>query len=167
MTEIETIIDRVKRAIKDSGISAAVTDHPGDLQNRFDGPVIFVGFSSGSGVSAGFLGYIGTEYDENADEYYEIYGKKLDITLSLDIRSPLTKKGGAECTAVFSDIVCAVDDLGNGIKVREISCGDVFYDKVPNMYCCRAELKCTAFLYARKTDDSSEFTDFKLKGELV
>lgn len=167
MTEIELIIDKIKNVIKDGQVAASISDMPGGKKYRFTTPVVSVGLAGSSGMSAGFLGYIGTEYDADTDTYSEIYGKRLELKLSLDIRTPAGDLGGDECIAVFSQIVNLLEDLGSGIKVREYSCGDVSYDKNLDMYCCRAEVSCTAFLYAKKSDDSTEFTDFTLKGELV
>lgn len=166
MTEIETVIEKIKSEIAGAGIPASVTGWQGKQKYRYDQPVISVSVGKTTGTDAGFSGYIGLEYDEEKDTYVELYGKKLDMTLILDIFAPADEKGGVSCSEVFAALAAVLGDIGGGIKIREISCGDVSYDRDTDMYKCRAEANFTAYLYAKAQDDT-EFLTFTLKGELV
>ena len=158
-------MDKVKQAVKDSGAAEAISDMPADKKRYYDKPVVSVGMNKAEGGPSGMYGYLGEMYDETRGESREIYGRKLDVELSLDIRSPAG--GGDECTAVFSKLVTALDRLGSGIRIRECACGDVSYDRNLDMYCMRGSVSFTAFIYAEKEESGDRFTDFTLKGEII
>ena len=168
MAVFESITESVKNVIKEAKISAAICEFPFEKKLKYNVPVICVGIKGGSGVPAGVGEYLGTKYDAQKDKYIELYGKKLDIKIGFDIFSPDNESYGARsCTKIWGELAGAWSNMPEGIKVRKISCGTTEYDKSADMYLCEAEMECTAFLYAAADDDTGEFLDFKLKGEIV
>ena len=166
MFEIELIIGKIKEKLSADGEFYVISDMTGSEKRRFDKPVVSVGLLGGNGSSPGFLNYIGVEYDASKDKYDEIYGKRMDLTFSVDVRCHRENEEGSNCISVLSKVFQLLDDIGSGIRIREITCGDVSYDRTLGMYCCRAEVALTAFLYGKIEEDSTEFTKFTLKGEL-
>lgn len=164
MAEIDTVIGAVCDALCEYGVPAVMTAYPSSARERFTSPVATVGLGGGSGVSSGFSEYMGIRFDEVKQTYAEVYGKRLELTLSVGIWSPKDAEyGAAACHAIFGDLVAALPALPNGIRVRELTCGETRFDRSAGMFRLGAELKLTAFLYAEKTDDA-EILDFTLRG---
>lgn len=166
MTEIEVILTEIRRSVEELGGIDALYNYTGLDRKKHILPAVSIGAEYAEGIPAGFYSYLGTKYYKETDTYAEIYGKRLNLTISLDIRCPASEKGGGGCIAVFGRIASAIDDIG-GIKVKEMSCGEVSYDKVNDSYFCRSKVLITAFLYTSREEDTEEFTDFTLKGEMT
>ena len=165
MAALNTITAAVRDSFTSSGIEAAICEYPAGEKMRYDKPVLSIGVKSGSGVSSGFSEYMGERYDIESDTYSELYGKRLEIVLGVHIYSPRVPHGAAGCISVFSEIAAATGNFPLSLRVREISCGETEFDTVTGMFHCLVELKCLAYMYAVKTDDT-ELLDFKLKGVL-
>ena len=168
MTEIELVLEAIRSAIEDGEAAAAIYDFPPDRKARHTLPVVSVGLKSGAAVPSGFMSYMGLRHNALTDTYSEVYSKRLKLTVSLDMRCPADGvTGGTSCAALFSRVIHALDGVSSGIKVGEVTCGDVTYDRNADAYLCRAEAVCEAVLFAEKSEESGEFTDFILRGDLV
>jgi len=168
MAELDSVINAVKNALENSGLTAAVCRYPLDAKMRYEVPVTTIGLQSGGGVSCGFAEYMGMKYDSEKDAYLEIFGKRMDLILRINIYSPKNREYGSEsCFEIFENIVMAEQFLPSGIKVKEITCGETEFDEKMNMFKLEVSLSCTAFLYAEREDSSTEFLDFIVKGVLV
>lgn len=166
MAELDSILSAVCDTLESKKISAAISRYPYGGKKQHEAPVVTVGLKSGSTAPSGFAEYMGQRYDRVTDTYNEIYGKRLDMSFAIDIYSPKSQAYGAgRCLEIFGEIAEACSSLPSGIRVKEILCGETKYDTAVNMFCCQAELKFTAFLYAEQTGDA-EFLDFVLKGVL-
>lgn len=168
MTEIETVLYAIKTAIENADIADAVLSFPSENKYRYEGPVIAIGISRCVSADGGLFSYLGTRYNALTDVYTELFGKKLEMTVSLDIRCPVSDThSGISCINVFNDAVKSLNALSDGIKIKEMLCGDTSYDRISDMYRCRAELKIDAFLIGEADSETNEFTDFTLRGEMV
>ena len=165
MAELENIISAVCSTLQEQ--ETAIHVFPAGAKKHHSEPVVTVGLKAGEGVPSGFSEYIGERYDTVNDAYYEVYGKRLELTLGINVFSPKSEEyGSGECLDIVSRIIAAVPLLPSGIKVRKISCGETKFDTSVNMFLCTAELECTCFLYAERTGED-EFLDFTLRGVLV
>lgn len=157
-------MELVRDALTDGDTDAFICGYPNGMKKRQEKPVVAVHMKSGSGIPPGFYEYMGIRYDPDLDDYTELYGKKLELTLGLYIYSPKTPQFGAEaCMAVFRRILERLSAIPDCLRVKEIQCGETGFDEKTDMFLCPAELKCTAFLYAEKRDDG-EILDFILRG---
>ena len=164
MAELDAVVDAVCDALRETGVPVVMAAYPFGAKERHARPAVTVGVAGGSGVSAGFAEYMGIEYDRTADTYSELYGKRMELTLSVTIWSPKTSPyGAAACHSLFGDIMEATPLMPSGLKVREVNCGEVRFDSLSDMFRLGAEIKVTAFFSARRTDDA-EVLDFILRG---
>ena len=165
MTEIEAILSGVRSALETAEVADVMTAFPAGEKKRFTEPVVALGVRAGESVSAGFSEYMGERYDEDDDAYYEIYGKKLELTLGVDIYAPKESGAGA-CLDVLAKIIAALPALPSGIRIKRFSCGETGFDAGTGMLLLKADMPCLCFMYADNTGDS-ELLDFTLKGVLT
>lgn len=164
MTEIESVISCVCSALENTQAAEVLTAFPQGGKKRYTTPVIAVGLRCGESASAGFAEYLGERHDVNSGAYCEIYGKRLELTLGVDIYSPKESGAGA-CLQTAAKVMAALPDLPNGVRVKKFSCGETVFDPAAGMFLLRAEMPCTCFMYADKTGDE-ELLDFTLRGVL-
>ena len=166
MAELESVIGAVCTALEASGITRAMSRYPEEEKFDYTHSVAAVGLKKGSSISYGLAEYIGEKHYTDGS-VKEIYGKKLDMTLAVELFSPDDALNGSDaCLKAFDKVLTAAESLTQNIKVREIKCGEVKYDENTMMFKCSAELIITALLYAEKTNDI-EFLDFNLEGVSV
>lgn len=167
MAEIDSIISAVCSVLSEKTGNTSVKIFPAGAKKRYEDPVITVGLKAGSGVSAGFAEYLGERYDERTSSYFETYGKRLELTLGIDVYSPNNSNFGADkCLEIVSVIMGAVPEFQSGIRVKKITCGETGFDMSTGMFLCPVEMECTCVFYAEKLDDE-ELTAFRLRGEMV
>lgn len=165
MSEIESIISAVCRALTEETGETAVKIFPAGAKKRFEAPVITVGLRGGSGVPAGFAEYLGQRYDEDTARHIETYGKRMEITLGVDIYSPNKVGFGAgKCIDIAGMIMGAVQKF-DFIRIRKVSCGETGFDASAGMFRCPMEMECVCVFYADKVDDG-ELSAFRLRGEI-
>lgn len=165
MTEIESIISAVGTALSGANAAKILTAFPAVSKKRFAVPVAAIGVRRGESVSAGFSEYMGERFDESMGTYCEVYGKKLELTLGLDIYAPRESGAGA-CLDTAAKIISALPVLPSGVKVKSFSCGEPGFDPKTEMFLLKTELHCVCFMYADKTDDA-ELLNFTLRGVLT
>lgn len=168
MAELDSIINAVCEAFEKSGLSAAILKYPSSLRKHYDVPVAAFGIKNGTGVSSGFAEYMGLRYDGEKDVYFELYGKRMELTLGISIYSPKNAKfGSGKCFEIFEEMTAAITKLPSGIRVKEMTCGETKYSTEEEMFKLETTISCTAFLYAEREDSSTEFLDFRVKGVQV
>lgn len=164
MSSFEKVRQALRDALIENGVSAAVCEYPFAAKGRYTQPVLTVGLKNGTGGPSGFKEYLGEKTDGDTGLVREIYGQRLDVTFGLHIYSPQSADHGAVgCAALLGEVASALEDLPEGLKIKEFIWGETEVDQKLGMFHCETELKCTAFLYAEMSDDG-EFSDFELKG---
>ena len=167
MAELESIAAAVRDALLSEGVGAALCEYPSGAKLRYTEPVVAVGIKKGSAVSPGFAEYMGELTDASTGASSELYGKRFDVTVSLGIYSPKGGAFGAQgCVDTFSAVAAALGAMPSGLRVRELSCGETRFDGATGMFLCNAEMKCTAFMYAVRSDER-EILDFTLRGTMI
>jgi hypothetical protein len=160
---MELMITAVVSALKGAGV-AATSALPAATMPQLNGPVTAVGLQSATATRSGFYDYLGLETMDDGSRR-ELYGRKLEATLFLDIYSP-ARLGGAECRraaeAVSEVLLCGVD----GVSLGTFTLGQCVYDEASNCFLCACTVEANAYVYAVASEDGTEFTDFILKGVL-
>ena len=164
MSELESIISAVCSWLEGLKIRAAAAYIPG-ASKRHAAPIVTVGLQTGAAMSCGQVDYLGIKTDETGASR-ELYAKRVELTLGLDIWAPRTENGGAQaCADLFGTMAAQIPTLPSGIRVREITCGETRFDETAGMYLCPASMTTAVYLYA-EADEYGIFTDFYVKGVL-
>ena len=151
--------------LREKGIEA-VTAWPGGDRSRRAGAVAAVSLRACESGPGGFQDYLGERYDAPTATWRELYGKKLRVTVGLDLYAP-AEGGEAACHRPFDRMPAALHSGGPpGLKVRSLSRGEGRFDEGQGLFCCPVEAVCEAWLYA-ETDGSGAFLRFEVKGERI
>ena len=128
-----------------------------------DEAVAAVSLRGCEGGPAGFQDYLGQQYDPESGLWRELYGRRAQVTLGLDIRA--SRSGGERaCTQMFSAMVQALTVGGpEGMRLQELSCGETVFDEAEGLFRLPVKAVGVVFLYA-VTDENGSFTDFTVKG---
>lgn len=125
------------------------------------------GAESLKSLSPGLGEYLGLNRPGEGLSEKEVYGKRLELSLYLEVYSPFS---GGRGTEGISDYIGAIgrciDELGSGIRVMETEFGEVFADEELCAFRQRCRLNCQAFLIAESSGEEGEFLDFVLKGRI-
>ena len=127
---------------------------------RQSGPVAAVSLSRVVCAAGGFRDYLGVKDGD------ELYGRAVELTLSLDLYAP--RDGGESvCQGAFARLAEALTcgDLA-GLTVTEIAGGRVEFLAKDGLYRLPVTCRCGGWMVAR-VDDSGAFTDFKIEGRTV
>ena len=161
-------LDQVKVAIaaalERAGLRAVTAFGPKRLE-AYGGPVVTVGVRRGECRQAGLWDYLGEREEKGARR--EIYGRRLDITLSLDAWAD-AETGAERCQQALERAYEAVlNGLPAGIRPGEMVWEEVKWDRETGMFLRRGTLQCGVYLLAAAREETGELTDFVLKGVLT
>ena len=92
MKELRQIREAVITALKEQGLQA-LSAYPDQRAELWDGPVAAVAVDTVQSKAAGFYDYLGEIYDEESGTVRERYGKRMEGSVSIELRAPTT----AEC----------------------------------------------------------------------
>lgn len=160
---IETVLNSIVSLLQVAGINAML-QYPITALDRMHGPVVCVAVKSGTRGGSGLGDYLGIRNDNGA--LRELYGYRLNLTISLDIFVPWSEESVSDAMSCFAAVSDALYALPSGLKPKKIHCGTAKPDKETEMLKCPAEMECIAVLICEKDAESGEFTDFVLKGVL-
>ena len=162
MDRLDEVLELLKEALLDQGMPAVVLAQAPGEKADYSAPVLALRLKSCSYSPGAFLDYLGLRLDSESQAWRELYGKRLDLCLGLDIYAP-REQGGSACGGLFGQLCSALGALPAGLKAKDLRCGAVKFDEGLGMFCCPAELDCSAYLCAEK-DEESLFQDFRLRG---
>ena len=69
---------------------------------------------------AGFQDYLGERFDRDSGQWTELYGRKAELTLGLDLYAPEETEGAAMETALFRLARALVRGGPEGVSIREL-----------------------------------------------
>ncbi len=160
-------LEQVKSALADAIVRAggnAESSFPPGWAKKYSGPVVAVGLRTGESRGGALQSYLGCREDPKTHQTHEVYGLRLELTLSLDIYAP-PSDGAAGCDSTLEILHAAVlRELPQGLKPTELKWEDVQWDGDTAMFLRRGSLTCSAFFTADAGEDGAVFTDFILKG---
>ena len=160
---LDAVLDEVVAALKGAGVCAFRAFPETAEALPADGGVS-VGVDSYAVNCSGLGDYLGTRAAGGGKAEKELYGKRLSLTLGLEVFVPFGPGGAAGCDRAADRLRDALPALPQGLRVLEMDCGEVNADEELGAYRCRCTVKCLAFLVAETDGEEPEFTDFKLKG---
>ena len=160
-------LEQVKRAIagalEKAGISARAAYEP-DWAKAYQGPVVAIGLRTGESRGGALSSYLGQRMDPGTRGSQEVYGMRLELTLSLDIYCP-PSEGAAGCDGVLEALhQIMLEGLPSGLRPTELKWEEAVWDADTAMFLRRGSLACGAYFVAAASEDGLLLSDFILKG---
>ena len=82
--DFQTVRERMAEFLNRNGVEA-VCAYPDSGRTRRDGVVAAVSVRACQGGPEGFRDYLGERYDEATGQWQELYGRRITLTLGLDL----------------------------------------------------------------------------------
>ena len=164
MSGLEQVKAAVAAALERAGLTAVLEYAPERLRH-YKGPVVTVGVRRGECRQVGFCDYLGEREDPETGLRREVYGRRLDIQLSLDAWAE--GSAGACQEALERAHEALLTGLPAGIRAGDMTWEDVRWDGETEMFCRQGTLRCGACLTAAVQEDTGLLSDFILKGVLT
>ena len=159
MTAVGQVKRAVSAAIKAAGC-AAIESYSEEQLKRYATAVAAVGTKETVIEESGAIEYLGEKVDEATQETVSVYGRKMLLTLLIEVYVPRTV-GAAGCEEAAEAMMTA---LPEGLKLRTLQWGKTGWDKTTGMFRLDASAKYAAYFVAEAAEDETVFTDFVLKG---
>ena len=113
---------------------------------------------------SGAIEYLGEKTDEKTQQPVSVYGRRMRLTLLLEVYAP-RELGAAGCETAAETVTQALmTALPGGLKLKTIQWGKAGWDKTAGMFRLEANAKYAAYFVAEAAEDETVFTDFVLKG---
>ncbi|MBD9252503.1 hypothetical protein EGR95_06390 [bacterium] len=162
-----TAVGQVKRAVAvaiEAAGCAAIESYSEEQLKRYATAVAAVGTKETVIEESGAIEYLGEKVDEMTQEMVAVYGRKMLLTLLIEVYAPRTM-GAAGCEEAAETITQAMmTALPEGLKLRTLQWGKTGWDKTKGMFRLDASAKYAAYFVAEAAEDGTVFTDFVLKG---
>ena len=160
---LEQVRDAVSDALEKAGLVVCPAFSPG-WAKQYSTPVAAVGLRSGESRSDAFNSYLGRQLDPDTQAPLEVYGMRLDMTLSLDIYAP-AESGAAGCDQALNILhQVMLDGLPSGLRPTELRWEEAEWDETTSMFLRKGCFSCSAYFVATATEEGAWLTDFILKG---
>ena len=165
---MNTSLDRMRARMRDylitQGVNAALA-FPGELRPRLQQPLAVISLRACQAAPSGFQDYLGERFNQEAQRWEELYGRKIQLTFGLDLYAP-PHLGEAAIESAFETLSLALSQGGpDCLSIQEFSCGETGYDTAQRLFKRSVQALCTAYLYA-VTDSGGTFLDFEIRGEM-
>ena len=163
MTAVGQVKRAVAAAIKAAGC-AAIESYSEEQLKRYAAAVAAVGTKETVIEESGAAQYLGEKVDEATQETVSVYGRKMLLTLLIEVYAP-RMLGAAGCEEAAETITQAMmTALPEGLKLGSLQWGKTGWDKTMGMFRLDASAKYAAYFVAEAAEDETVFTDFVLKG---
>ena len=163
MNELEQVKTAVVDALAGAGLAARCAFAPG-WAKRYSGPVVAVGLRTGESRGGALGSYLGQQVDPETLVSREIYGMRLEMTLSVDIYCP-AECGAGGCDGALETLhQVMLSGLPAGLRPTELKWEECTWDRDTGMFLRRGSLACSAFFTASASEDGTVLSDFILKG---
>ena len=163
MNGLEQVKNAVAGALEKAGIRARIAYAPG-WAKAYAEPVVVVGLRTGESRGGAVGSYLGERVDPETQASQEVYGMRLELTLSMDIYAP-PGEGAAGCDSALEGLHRAVlHGLPSGLRPVELRWDEMGWDKDTAMFLRRGSLVCSAYFVATASEDGLLLSDFILKG---
>lgn len=155
--------ERLAQYLREQEVNA-VTAWPVAPRKSLAQPVAAVSLRGVQAQPAGFQHYLGLRYDQEADRWEELYGRKARLTFGLDLYVRPESGEGALQEALEALTSACAGGGPEGLSITEFSCGETAYDPDSRLLKRQAQAVCAVYLYAVLREDG-EFLDFEIRGE--
>ncbi len=158
MNGLEQVKQAVAGALNQAGLAVRTAFEPG-WAARCDRPVAAVGLRTGESRGGAMGRYLGQTPDRR-----EVYGLRLELTLSMDLYSPV-ELGAPGCDSALETLhQVMLSGLPAGLRPAELRWEETVWDEDTAMFVRRGSLSCGAYFTAEASEDGVLLTDFILKG---
>lgn len=158
MNGLEQVKQAVAGALNQAGLAVRTAFEPG-WAARCDRPVAAVGLRTGESRGGAMGRYLGQTPDRR-----EVYGLRLELTLSMDLYSP-AELGAPGCDSALETLhQVMLSGLPAGLRPAELRWEETVWDEDTAMFVRRGSLSCGAYFTAETSEDGVLLTDFILKG---
>jgi hypothetical protein len=160
---MEQVRDAVVRQLQKHQVDALAA-FPAQQVKAYQSPVAAVGLRRAEVCDPGFVRYLGLRDDENTGAAVEVYGKTMQLALSVDVYAPriVGESGCIAAAASVQEALFLPTDVG--VRITQLCWEQPVFDKAYNMFLRRGLADCCANLIAVSDDGSPIFSDFILKG---
>lgn len=163
MNGLEQVKTAVAAALEKAGVAACSAFAP-RWAERYSSPVVAVGLRTGESRGGALSSYLGRKMDPDTLSSREIYGMRLELTISLDIYCP-PEQGAAGCDEALEILhQVMLEGLPSGLRPAELKWEEARWDEETAMFVRRGSLSCGAFFTASASEDGLLLSDFILKG---
>lgn len=163
MSGLEQVKLAIAKALEKAGISAQTAFAPG-WAKACPEPVVAVGLRMGESRGGALNSYLGQRLDPKTQLCQEVYGMRLELTVSLDIYCP-PGDGAGRCDSVLEGLhQVMLEGLPAGLRPVELKWEEPAWDEDTSMFLRRGSLRCNAFFTAQASEDGLLLSDFILKG---
>lgn len=163
MNGLEQVKDAIAAALEKAEIRTQTAYAPG-WAKKYTGPVVAVGLRTGESRGGALSSYLGQRTDPKTQICQEVYGMRMELTLSLDIYCP-PKEGAAGGEGVLEALhQIMLEGLPSGLRPTELKWEEASWDPDTAMFLRRGSLACSAYFIAAASEDGAVFSDFILKG---
>lgn len=116
-------------------------------------------------TSSGLQDYLGQWADEPGGEEIVRYGRRAQLTFTLDLLTP-PEAGAEQERALLDRLLAALQAQAPlGLRVQELEVEQTEYDTKQRLLRRRCRLRCSGWLYARGQQEDS-LLSFELRGEM-
>lgn len=162
---MSSAIEQAKRALcaalERAGLQAETAFTPERAAAR-ESAVAVVGLRRGESRGGGLSSYLGRR--QEGSRWREIYGLRMELTLSLDLYAP-AELGAAGCDRALETLhQVMLEGLPSGLRPKELCWEEAAWDQETAMFLRRGSLRCEAVFTAQAEEDNELVTDFILKG---
>ena len=160
-------LNQVRQAIIDALSVAGLTAVPAfeGQAKRYDTAVVAVDVGAVSGKPAAMGSYLGETYDTEAGAVRELYGCRLDLTLTLGVRAPTAAACETACETAAETLLTG--GLPSGLRLGEQRWEGVSWDKNNKLFLRKGQAEAKGFFIAVVDEESASLIDFTLKGVLI
>ena len=162
---LETLRQAVAAALNAGGVNAVAALEP-EARRRWDGPVAAVSLAGVECGPGGFQHYLGVWKNPDTGLEEEVYGRKAQFTLDLDLYAPRSGGEGACRDALAQAAEILLTGGAGGLDVAELVADRVEFLTQDGLYRLPVRCRCQGWLVVRR-DSAGVFTDFEVKGRLA
>ena len=163
MSGLEQVKRAIAGALEKAGIAARLAFEPGWAKG-YSGPVVAVGRRRGESRGGALSSYLGQQEDPETRDCREVYGMRMELTLSLDIYCP-AGEGASGCEGALEKMhQVLLEGLPSGLRPAELKWEETGWDEDTAMFLLPVSLACGAYFTAAASEDGLLLTDFILKG---
>lgn len=162
--KIDEAHGKIAALLRQNGI-AAVESWPEGRRERHEDCVVLVSMERVQCSPAGMQDYLGQRADEEDGKLKEIYGRRAEMTFTLDV---LAEKGTPAQTLrrTANDLARLFQtERPEMLTVREMRIDEIRYDETEGLLCLRCELECEGLL-CTAGEEAGTFLDFTLRGDV-
>ena len=117
-------------------------------------------------TSRGLQDYLGQWADEPGGEEILRYGRKAQLTFTLDILTP-PQAGAGQKRELLDRLLAAFQTQAPlGLRVQELEVEQTEYDTKEKLLRRRCRLRCSGWLHAKEQQQEDSLLSFELRGEM-